>query len=69
MVWPSSRDRSHFVSGLPTDTVAFTPHPGVDLTDIYAFLDRYAVDDAEAAQGSRRSGRATSTPAAERPRG
>lgn len=40
-VWPSARDHSHFVSGLPTDTVVFSPHPGVELTDVYSFLDRH----------------------------
>ncbi len=40
--WPSARDHSHFVSGLPTDTVVFSPHPGVELTDVYSFLDRHA---------------------------
>jgi predicted transcriptional regulator len=40
--WPSARDHSHFVSGLPTDTVVFSPHPGVDLTDVYSFLDRHS---------------------------
>jgi predicted transcriptional regulator/DNA-binding XRE family transcriptional regulator len=56
-VWPSARDRSHFVSGLPTDTVVFAPHPGVDLTDIYTFLDRYAGEEADGARGARRAGR------------
>ncbi|MGH9116196.1 MAG: helix-turn-helix domain-containing protein [Acidimicrobiales bacterium] len=42
VAWPSARDRSHFVSGLPTDTVVFSPHPGVDLTDVYSFLDRHS---------------------------
>ncbi|MBV9661754.1 MAG: helix-turn-helix domain-containing protein [Acidimicrobiales bacterium] len=42
VAWPSARDHSHFVSGLPTDTVVFSPHPGVDLTDVYSFLDRHA---------------------------
>ena len=41
VAWPSARDHSHFVSGLPTDTVVFSPHPGVDLTDVYSFLDRH----------------------------
>ena len=40
--WPSARDHSGFVSGLPTDTVVFNPYPGVDLIDVYAFLDRQA---------------------------
>ena len=42
VAWPSARDHSHFVSGLPTDTVVFSPHPGVDLTDVYSFLDRHS---------------------------
>jgi predicted transcriptional regulator len=42
VAWPSARDYSHFVSGLPTDTVVFSPHPGVDLTDVYSFLDRHS---------------------------
>ncbi|MEA3018796.1 MAG: family transcriptional regulator, fatty acid utilization regulator [Actinomycetota bacterium] len=49
--WPSAADHSHFVSGLPTDTFVFSPHPGVELTDVYSFLDR---------QGTRRP-----TPAAQ----
>jgi XRE family transcriptional regulator, fatty acid utilization regulator len=40
--WPSARDHSGFVSGLPTDTVVFNPYPGVDLIDVYAFLDRHS---------------------------
>jgi hypothetical protein len=39
--WPSAADHSHFVSGLPTDTIEFSPYPGVELTDIYSFLDRH----------------------------
>ncbi|MGA8016852.1 MAG: helix-turn-helix domain-containing protein [Candidatus Dormiibacterota bacterium] len=46
VTWPSARDHSHFVSGLPSDTVVFTAHPGVDLTDVYSFLDRRAGSDA-----------------------
>ncbi|HUY30128.1 MAG TPA: helix-turn-helix domain-containing protein [Acidimicrobiales bacterium] len=38
--WASARDRSHFVSGLPTDAASFNPFPGVDLVDVYGFLDR-----------------------------
>ena len=40
--WPSARDHSHFVSGLPTDTVVFSPYPGVELSDVYSFLDRHS---------------------------
>jgi hypothetical protein len=39
VAWPSARDHSRFVSGLPTDTVVFSSHPGVDLIDVYTFLD------------------------------
>ncbi|HWE54105.1 MAG TPA: helix-turn-helix domain-containing protein [Acidimicrobiales bacterium] len=42
VAWPSARDHSHFVSGLPTDTVVFSPHPGVEMTDVYSFLDRHS---------------------------
>jgi predicted transcriptional regulator/transcriptional regulator with XRE-family HTH domain len=42
LAWPSARDYSHFVSGLPTDTVVFSPHPGVELIDVYSFLDRHS---------------------------
>jgi predicted transcriptional regulator len=41
IAWPSARDHSHFVSGLPTDTVTFHPFPGVDLTDVYSFLENH----------------------------
>jgi transcriptional regulator with XRE-family HTH domain len=41
VAWPSARDHSHFVSGLPTDTVVFSPHPGVEMTDVYSFLERH----------------------------
>jgi len=39
--WPSARDHSHFVSGLPTDTVSFSPFPGVEMAEVYGFLDRH----------------------------
>jgi predicted transcriptional regulator/transcriptional regulator with XRE-family HTH domain len=42
VAWPSARDHSHFVSGLPTDTVAFSAFPGVEMSEVYAFLDRRA---------------------------
>jgi hypothetical protein len=40
--WPSARDHSHFVSGLPTDTVTFSAYPGVEMGEVYAFLDRHS---------------------------
>lgn len=46
--WPSARDHSRFVSGLPTDTVVFSTNPGVDLTDVYTFLDAHSVRPAVA---------------------
>ena len=36
-----ARNRSQFVSGLPTDTVVFSADPGVDVFEVYAFLDRH----------------------------
>ena len=42
VAWPSARDHSHFLSGLPTDTVVFSPYLGVDLNDVYGFLDRHS---------------------------
>ena len=44
-LWPSARDHSHFVSGLPTDTVTFNPFPGVDMVDVYSFLERHTPAD------------------------
>lgn len=40
VAWPSASDRSHVVSGLPVDKQPFTRFPGVDLVDVYEFLDR-----------------------------
>ena len=40
VAWPSARDRTHFASGLPFDAAPFVPFPGVDLSDVYGFLDR-----------------------------
>ena len=40
--WASARDRSHFVSGLPADVASFNPFPGVDMAEVFAFLDRHA---------------------------
>lgn len=47
--WPLARNHSHFLSGLPSDTVVFSPHLGVELTDVYAFLDRRSGLDGRAA--------------------
>lgn len=38
--WPSARDRSHILSGLPAERPDFTKFPGVDMVDVYQFLER-----------------------------
>ncbi len=40
VAWPSARDRSHIVSGLPASRDNFGRFPGVDMVEVYAFLDR-----------------------------
>lgn len=40
VAWPSARDRSHIVSGLPAAREPFSRFPGVDLVEVYSFLDR-----------------------------
>ncbi len=40
VAWPSAAERSHVLSALPAGGRAFTPFPGVDLLDVYRFLDR-----------------------------
>lgn len=44
VAWPSARDRSHIVSGLPTAREPFSRFPGVDLVEVYGFLDRRSED-------------------------
>jgi hypothetical protein len=50
VAWPSASERSYVMSALPASQRAFTPFPGVDLVDVYRFLDR---------QGRPRGGRST----------
>jgi predicted transcriptional regulator len=38
--WPSARDRSHVLSGLPAERPEFSKFPGVDMVQVYQFLDR-----------------------------
>ena len=38
--WPSAAQRSHVLTALPASSAEFTPFPGVDLVDVYRFLDR-----------------------------
>lgn len=40
VAWPSASERSHVLSALPASERPFTPYPGVDMVDVYRFLDR-----------------------------
>jgi transcriptional regulator with XRE-family HTH domain len=40
VAWPSAAERMHVLSALPPSQRAFSPFPGVDLHDVYRFLER-----------------------------
>lgn len=40
VAWPSASERSFVLTALPSASKEFTPFPGVDLLDVYRFLDR-----------------------------
>jgi transcriptional regulator with XRE-family HTH domain len=40
IAWPSAAERSNVLSVLPPAERPFSPYPGVDLIDVYRFLDR-----------------------------
>ena len=40
VAWPSAAQRSHVLSALPPSLSSFLPFPGIDLLDVYRFLDR-----------------------------
>lgn len=40
IAWPSAAQRSHVLTALPPASREFSPFPGVDLVDVYRFLDR-----------------------------
>ncbi|MFT7475760.1 MAG: transcriptional regulator with XRE-family HTH domain [Verrucomicrobiales bacterium] len=40
VAWPSAAQRSHVLTALPPSSGKFSPFPGVDLVDVYRFLDR-----------------------------
>ena len=40
VVWPSARDRSYVVSGLPVAGKGFSKFPGVDMVEVYEFLEQ-----------------------------
>jgi len=42
VAWPSAKDRSHILSGLPVEQAPFTKFPGVDMVEVFDFLDRQA---------------------------
>ncbi len=40
VAWPSAAQRSHVLSALPPSSGSFLPFPGIDLLDVYRFLER-----------------------------
>jgi transcriptional regulator with XRE-family HTH domain len=40
VAWPSATERGHVLSALPPSPRSFTPFPGVDVHDVYRFLER-----------------------------
>jgi len=40
VTWPSAAERSHVLTALPPAGREFSPFPGVDLVDVYRFLER-----------------------------
>lgn len=40
VAWPSAAERSHVLSALPPSDREFSPFPGIDLLDVYRFLER-----------------------------
>ncbi len=40
VAWPSAAQRSHVLSALPPSLGSFLPFPGIDLLDVYRFLDK-----------------------------
>lgn len=40
ITWPSAAERSHVLSALPPSDLEFSPFPGIDLLDVYRFLER-----------------------------
>lgn len=40
VAWPSAAQRSHVLTALPPSSGEFSPFPGVDLVDVYRFLER-----------------------------
>ena len=40
VAWPSASERSFVLTALPSSARKFSPFPGIDLLDVYRFLDR-----------------------------
>ena len=40
--WPSAKDRSNVLSGLPAERPTFSKFPGVDMVEVFDFLDRHS---------------------------
>ena len=40
VAWPSASERSFVLTALPSSSREFSPFPGIDLMDVYRFLDR-----------------------------
>lgn len=40
VAWPSAKDRTHILAGLPAQRPSFSRFPGVDMVEVYSFLDR-----------------------------
>ena len=40
VAWPSARDRSNVTSGLPLPARSFSRFPGVDMVEVFEFLER-----------------------------
>ena len=40
VAWPSAAERSFVLAALPPANQEFTPFPGIDLLNVYRFLDR-----------------------------
>ena len=45
VAWPSAAERSFVLAALPPASQEFTPFPGIDLLNVYRFLDRQAGTD------------------------
>jgi hypothetical protein len=40
VAWPSASERSFVLTALPPAGREFSPFPGIDLVDVYRFLER-----------------------------